>query len=83
MEKILKHIICAHKKATRTGMNIDTIVEETEEETKNKFSIGTIITKYWGGIPYIGTVTRNTGQYYKIRYEDNNEEELNHSEVRK
>jgi hypothetical protein len=25
----------------------------------------------------------NTGKYYKIRYKDNDEEELNHSEVRK
>jgi hypothetical protein len=75
--------ICTHKEAKRTGTNINTIVEENEEETKNKFSIGTIITKYWGGIPYIGTVTRMTGKYYKIRYEDNDEEELNHSEVRK
>jgi hypothetical protein len=75
--------LCTYKEATRTAMNIDKIMEKTEEETRNKFNIGTIITKYWGGTPYIGTITRNTGQYYKIRYKDNDKEELNHSEVRK
>jgi hypothetical protein len=75
--------ICTHKEEKRTGTNTTTIVEENEEAINNKFSIGTIITKYWGGVPYTGTVTRNTGKYYKIRYEDNDEEELNHSKVRK
>jgi hypothetical protein len=56
---------------------------EDEDEDKDKFSIGTKITKNWSGIPYIGSVTENTGKYYKIRYEDNDEEELNHTEVEK
>jgi hypothetical protein len=42
--------------------------------------IGTKITKHWNGIPYEGTVTKNNGKYYKIQYEDNDEEELNHGE---
>jgi hypothetical protein len=46
-------------------------------------STGTLVTKFWSGIPYTGKTTENTGKYYKIRYEDNDKEELNHSEVRK
>jgi hypothetical protein len=33
------------------------------------------------GIPYTGTVINNTVKYYRIRYEDNDDEELNHIEV--
>jgi hypothetical protein len=57
--------------------------KESNTATEDKFSIGTTITKHWGGVPYTGTVTSNTDKYYKIRYEDNDEEELNHSEVAK
>jgi hypothetical protein len=74
---------------------LDTICTETNGDTisKNKrdystndeqrFSIGTMITKYWSRIPYKGTVIGNTGKYYKIRYKDNDEEELNHNEVKR
>jgi hypothetical protein len=53
------------------------------QETDDKHSVGTRITKYWKGIPYIGTVIGNNGQYYKIKYDDDGEEELNHGEVKK
>ena len=36
----------------------------------NIFSKGTIIVKYWNGLPYRGIVTSNTGKYYKISYEE-------------
>ena len=49
----------------------------------NIFSKGTIIVKYWNGLPYRGIVTSNTGKYYKILYEDNDGKELNHTEVKK
>ena len=49
----------------------------------NIFSKGTIIVKYWNGLPYRGIVTSNTGKYYKILYEDNDDEDLNHTEVEK
>jgi hypothetical protein len=39
--------------------------------------------KYWAGKPFIGTVTNNADKYYKIQYEDDDEEELNHTEVTK
>ena len=39
------------------------------------------IFKYWNGVPYRGIITSNTGIYYNIFYEDNNKEELNHTEV--
>ena len=47
----------------------------------NKVGCGTFILKYWDGVPYRGILTNNTGKYYKILYEDNDEEELNHTEV--
>jgi hypothetical protein len=55
--------------------------DSKKEEKKDRFSIGTIITKYWKGVPYKGEVINNTNRYYKIIYEDNDEEELNHKEV--
>jgi hypothetical protein len=55
--------------------------DNRKEEKKDRFSIGTIITKYWNGVPYKGEVIDNTNRYYKILYEDNDEEELNHKEV--
>jgi len=69
-----------------------TICERNKEVTTNnedkdgiryRFSIGTTITKYWGGVPYTGTIINNTNKYYKIQYNDNDEEELNHHEVQK
>jgi uncharacterized protein YbaR (Trm112 family) len=55
--------------------------DSRKEEKKDRFSIGTIITKYWKGVPYKEEVINNTNRYYKIIYEDNDEEELNHKEV--
>jgi hypothetical protein len=76
--------ICKNKGGNIANKNTNIIIDDNEEEYNNKFSIGTLITKYWKGIPYTGIVAGNTGKYYKIRYyEDNNEEELNHTVVRK
>jgi hypothetical protein len=66
----------------------DNVLSKKETTTrmdnkKEKHTIGTTITKYWNGIPYIGKVINATGKYYKIRYNDNDEEELNHGEVQK
>jgi hypothetical protein len=57
-------------------------IKEKEGE-KIKHSIGTKITKYWSGVPYIGRVISSISQYYKVQYEDGDEEELNHGEVNK
>jgi hypothetical protein len=48
-----------------------------------KHSIGTKITKYWSGVPYIGKVISSIEKYYRVQYEDGDEEELNHGEVTK
>ena len=53
----------------------------THEETEQQFSNGTIITKYWDGVPYLGQIVSKTDKYYKIFYEDGDEEELNSAEV--
>jgi hypothetical protein len=65
--------------------NENTIYNSTKEKkgVKIQHSIGTNITKYWKGIPYIGEVISKVAQYYKVRYEDGDEEELNHGEVNK
>jgi hypothetical protein len=57
--------------------------QQVSISNKFRFSIRTTITKYWRGVPYLGTITRNTDKYYRIQYEDNDEEELNHTKVEK
>jgi hypothetical protein len=57
--------------------------ETHKDKTEEKHIIGTRITKYWAGKPFIGTVTNNKDKYYKIQYDENDQEELNHKEVTK
>jgi len=61
----------------------NTIYKEQPRGDRIQHSIGTKITKYWSGVPYIGKVISSITQYYKIQYEDGDEEELNHGEVNK
>jgi hypothetical protein len=76
--------ICKNDNENKKGNNNnDNDKNRKQDEEKEKFSMGTIITKYWNGVPYTGIVIDNTGKYYKIRYNDNDEEELNHTEVQK
>lgn len=44
--------------------------------------IGRKIQKMFDGKKYVGSVTRKNRNYYKIRYSDNDEEEMDSSEVR-
>jgi hypothetical protein len=74
---------------------LDTICKDVKENLPHNYryeysiksgyriSIGMIVTKYWSGVPYKGTIISNTGKYYKIQYEDNDEEELNHNKLQK
>jgi hypothetical protein len=91
----VKNTVSRTSKTLIAGILLTTICKNKEEHTTNnnnnennneaddieKFSIGTNITKCWSRVPYTGTVINNTGKYYRIRYEDNDEEELNHTEV--
>jgi hypothetical protein len=63
----------------------NTIYNNKKEKKGDRIrhSIGTEITKYWRGIPYIGKVISSIDKYYKVLYEDSDEEELNHGEVNK
>jgi hypothetical protein len=72
MAEIPTHI-CKEKKEEEINNN----------ESEEKHPIGTRITTYWAGKPFIGTVTNNADKYYKIQYEDDDEEELKHTEVTK
>jgi hypothetical protein len=65
------HTICKEEKDTN------------KTTTYGKHSIGTRLTKYWDDKPYTGTVISNTDTYYKIKYDNNDEEEMNHTEVTK
>ncbi|OEU17034.1 hypothetical protein FRACYDRAFT_239635 [Fragilariopsis cylindrus CCMP1102] len=53
------------------------------EETEQQFSNGTLITKYWKGVPYLGRIVSKTDKYYNIEYEDGDAEDLNSAEVSK
>ncbi|OEU19894.1 hypothetical protein FRACYDRAFT_235957 [Fragilariopsis cylindrus CCMP1102] len=65
--------------------NRDALIEneglQQRKDVIDKVSIGTFLLKYWVGVPFRGIVMNNTGKYYKILYEDGDEEELNHTEV--
>jgi hypothetical protein len=41
--------------------------EITNNEPEEKHPIGTQVTKYWAGEPFIGTVINNADKYYKIQ----------------
>ena len=48
---------------------------------RNDIGISTI--KKFNGIPYNSNVVSDNGRWYKIEYEDDNEEELTHREITK
>jgi hypothetical protein len=52
-------------------------------EVRGRFDVGTSLIKYWDGIPFSGKIASNTGRYYKVKYDDNDEEQLTHREVSK
>ena len=54
------------------------------DEARGRYKVGTIISKKFDGIAYKGKIIKPfDGQYYKIEYEDGDEEEMTHSKVRK
>jgi ribonuclease HI len=75
--------ICKDNKDNEYGQTITKQNMEENKQEEEKHSMGTTITKYWSGIPYIGSVIRIIGKYYRIKYEDGDEEDLNHKEVNK
>jgi hypothetical protein len=63
--RLLSTICKNEKENRRTNNNTD-----ENRRGKDKHSIGTKITKYWRGVPYIGKIIKNIGTYYKVKYED-------------
>ena len=54
------------------------------DEARGRYKVGTIISKKFDGIAYKGKIIKPfDGQYYKIEYEDGNEEEMTHTQVHK
>jgi hypothetical protein len=52
-------------------------------EVRGRYDIGTTLTKSWEGIPYNGKIISGNGRWYKVQYDDNDEEQLMHWEVTK
>ena len=53
-------------------------------EARGRYKVGTIISKKFDGISYQGKIIKPyDGRYYRIEYEDGDEEDMTHSEVRK
>jgi hypothetical protein len=73
--------MCCKEPTAPHNTTTDTRPIERNKTTKTKHPIGTTITKCWNGIPYTGTIISHNGIYYKVKYDDNNEEELNHNEI--
>jgi hypothetical protein len=66
MEKILEHNMQGQGKTVNRNVN-NTVDNNIEDKNNHKYSTGTLITEYWDGIPYTGTIISNKGKYYKIR----------------
>jgi hypothetical protein len=66
-----------------TNSNNNNDISPRVSKVRGCYNVGTSLIKYWEGIPYTGKITSNTGQYYKVKYDDNDEEELTHREVTK
>lgn len=52
-------------------------------EVRGRYDVGTTLTKSWDGIPYTGKIISDNGRWYKIKYDDDDEEQLTHREVTK
>ena len=50
-------------------------------EATNRYSIGTNIRKNFGGTFYCGKIIFDNGKWYKIKYNDGDEEELTHRQT--
>lgn len=56
----------------------------TVSEVRGRFKVGTIIYKCFSGIPYKGKIIEPyDGRFYQIEYEDGDEEEMSHTDVKK
>ena len=52
-------------------------------EVQSRYSIGTKISKAFDGIEYSGKIIRDNGRYYQVEYEDGDEEDMTHTDIRK
>ena len=53
-------------------------------EARGRYNVGTIISKKFEGISYQGQIIKPyDGRYYRIEYEDGDEEDMTHSEIKK
>ena len=53
------------------------------DRVRGRYDIRTPIIKNFNGIPYNGNVVSDNGCWYKIKYEDDDEENLTHHEMKK
>ena len=52
-------------------------------EVRGGYNIGTPVIKRFPGIPYNDNIVSDNRWCYKVKYEDNNEEELTHCDITK
>ena len=68
--------------ADQTGEKIAYIISESTD-SPDRYDVGTVISKKFHGTPYRGKIIDNTGYYYKIKYDvDNDEEEMNDADIK-
>jgi hypothetical protein len=66
-----------------TDSNTNNDISPRVSKVRGRYNVGTSLIKYWEGIPYTGKITSNMGCYHKVKYDDDDEEELTHREVTK
>ena len=60
---------------------VDTIHQPGVNEATNRYAIGTNIRKNFDGTFYRWKIASNNGKWYKIKYNDGDEEELIHRQT--
>ena len=52
-------------------------------EVQSRYSIGTKISKAFDGVEYSRKIIRDNGRYYRVEYEDGDEEDMTHTKIKK
>jgi len=52
------------------------------EEREDRFIIGTRIIKKFSGVPYEGKIVGYNGQWYRVKFTDDDKEDLTHYQIR-
>ena len=80
-----QRVTCSNSKPQRVEKETETEPQRVSvSEARGRYNVGTIISKYFDGIPYRGKIIKPyDGRYYRIEYDDGDEEDMTHTDVRK